>query len=206
MRNRLMIKDRGSSSSSSSSTSSSTQLPHHPPHTRKPKLALLREVFGRGGFMLIFFLSVAAIESALKSELLRSSSSSSFSPQVRSSAGSFLSTPALHPSGASPTPPCPTTTSDLWPVNAREDEERMERTVSCVCLWQCARATLLPNYDVLHYLWTWKVTRKTDEARDWEPERVCVPDEWVNIVLSVCVWMCVCVCERVWERDLSPRA
>ncbi|XP_054457701.1 zf-DHHC domain-containing protein [Anoplopoma fimbria] len=44
-KNRLMIKDRGSSSSSSSS---STQLPHHPPHTRKPKLALLREVFGRG--------------------------------------------------------------------------------------------------------------------------------------------------------------
>eukprot|EP00064_Thunnus_orientalis_P017832 superscaffoldBa00003900_g17918 len=43
MRNRLMIKDKGSSSSSSSS-----QLPHHPTHTRKPKLALLREVFGRG--------------------------------------------------------------------------------------------------------------------------------------------------------------
>uniref|UniRef100_A0AAZ1WZQ3 Palmitoyltransferase n=1 Tax=Oreochromis aureus TaxID=47969 RepID=A0AAZ1WZQ3_OREAU len=47
MRNKLMIKDRASSSSSSSSTSSS-QLPHHPSHTRKPKLALLREVFGRG--------------------------------------------------------------------------------------------------------------------------------------------------------------
>ncbi|TKS93074.1 Palmitoyltransferase ZDHHC3 [Collichthys lucidus] len=47
MRNRLMIKDRGSSSSSSSPTSPS-QPPHHPPHTRKPKLALLREVFGRG--------------------------------------------------------------------------------------------------------------------------------------------------------------
>ncbi|KAM8882494.1 palmitoyltransferase ZDHHC3 [Synchiropus picturatus] len=43
MRNRLMVKDRGSTSSSSSS-----QPPHQPPHTRKPKLALLREVFGRG--------------------------------------------------------------------------------------------------------------------------------------------------------------
>lgn len=49
MRNRLMIKDRGSSASSpSSSTTHSSQLPHPPPHTRKPKLALLREVFGRG--------------------------------------------------------------------------------------------------------------------------------------------------------------
>ncbi|KAA8582712.1 hypothetical protein FQN60_006383 [Etheostoma spectabile] len=47
MRNRLMMKDRGSSASSSSSSASS-QPPHHPPHTRKPKLALLREVFGRG--------------------------------------------------------------------------------------------------------------------------------------------------------------
>lgn len=47
MRNRLMIKDRGSTSSSSPSSSSS-QLQHHPSHTRKPKLALLREVFGRG--------------------------------------------------------------------------------------------------------------------------------------------------------------
>nr|XP_057922418.1 zf-DHHC domain-containing protein [Doryrhamphus excisus] len=40
MRNRLMMKDRGSSNSS--------QPPHHAAHTRKPKLALLREVFGRG--------------------------------------------------------------------------------------------------------------------------------------------------------------
>ncbi|XP_045921136.1 zf-DHHC domain-containing protein [Micropterus dolomieu] len=48
MKNRLMLKDRGSSSSSASTSSSSSQLPHHPPHTRKPKLALLREVFGRG--------------------------------------------------------------------------------------------------------------------------------------------------------------
>lgn len=52
MRNRLMIKDRASSSSSSSSTSSS-QLPHHPSHTRKPKLALLREVFGRGALVFL---------------------------------------------------------------------------------------------------------------------------------------------------------
>uniref|UniRef100_A0A8D3EAM5 Palmitoyltransferase n=1 Tax=Scophthalmus maximus TaxID=52904 RepID=A0A8D3EAM5_SCOMX len=49
MRNRLMIKDRGPSSSTSSPSSSSSQLPHHASHhTRKPKLALLREVFGRG--------------------------------------------------------------------------------------------------------------------------------------------------------------
>ncbi|XP_037536111.1 zf-DHHC domain-containing protein, partial [Nematolebias whitei] len=40
MKNRLMMKDRSSSSSS--------QQPLHLPHTRKPKLALLREVFGRG--------------------------------------------------------------------------------------------------------------------------------------------------------------
>lgn len=56
MRNRLMIKDRGSSSSSSTSSS---QLSHHPPHTRKPKLALLREVFGRGGFVLVIYISAA---------------------------------------------------------------------------------------------------------------------------------------------------
>lgn len=43
MKNRLMIKDRSSTSSSSSSVST-----NHTPHTRKPKLALLREVFGRG--------------------------------------------------------------------------------------------------------------------------------------------------------------
>lgn len=49
MRNRLMIKDRASSSSSSSTPSS--QLPHHPSHTRKLKLALLREVFGRGALI-----------------------------------------------------------------------------------------------------------------------------------------------------------
>lgn len=48
MRNRLMIKDRSTSSSSSSSSSTLSQLHHQPPHTRKPKLALLREVFGRG--------------------------------------------------------------------------------------------------------------------------------------------------------------
>ncbi|XP_034019949.1 zf-DHHC domain-containing protein isoform X2 [Thalassophryne amazonica] len=43
MRNRLMM-DKSSSSSSS-------QLPHHPTHSRKPKLALLREVFGRGSII-----------------------------------------------------------------------------------------------------------------------------------------------------------
>uniref|UniRef100_A0A673BCW6 Palmitoyltransferase n=1 Tax=Sphaeramia orbicularis TaxID=375764 RepID=A0A673BCW6_9TELE len=50
MRNRLMMKDQGSSSSSSSSslTPPSSQMSYHPSHTRKPKLALLREVFGRG--------------------------------------------------------------------------------------------------------------------------------------------------------------
>ncbi|XP_029943957.1 palmitoyltransferase ZDHHC3 [Salarias fasciatus] len=50
MRNRLMIKDRSASSPSASSpsSSSSSPLPHHTTHTRKPKLALLREVFGRG--------------------------------------------------------------------------------------------------------------------------------------------------------------
>ncbi|KAM8899026.1 palmitoyltransferase ZDHHC3 isoform 2-T2 [Spinachia spinachia] len=46
MKNRLMKKDRGSSSPSS------PQPPHQPPHTRKPKLALLREVFGRGSVFL----------------------------------------------------------------------------------------------------------------------------------------------------------
>lgn len=48
MKNRLMIKDRSTSPSSSSSSSTFSQLPHQPPHSRKPKLALLREVFGRG--------------------------------------------------------------------------------------------------------------------------------------------------------------
>lgn len=51
MRNRLVIKDRGSTSSSSSSSSS--RPPHQPSHTRKPKLALLREVFGRGAFVFV---------------------------------------------------------------------------------------------------------------------------------------------------------
>lgn len=53
MKNRL-IKDR-SSTSSSSSSSSTSRPPHQPSHTRKPKLALLREVFGRGGFMFVIF-------------------------------------------------------------------------------------------------------------------------------------------------------
>ena len=69
MRNRLMIKDRGSSSSSSSTTtssSSSSQLPHHPPHTRKPKLALLREVFGRGGLLFVIFHRIIHHISGLK--------------------------------------------------------------------------------------------------------------------------------------------
>lgn len=54
MKNRLMNKDIGSSPSPSSSSSSphSCQLPHHPTHTRKPKLALLREVFGRGCYII----------------------------------------------------------------------------------------------------------------------------------------------------------
>ncbi|KAF3837443.1 hypothetical protein F7725_004907 [Dissostichus mawsoni] len=46
LRNRLMIMGQGSSSSSSSSSSSPQPPP--PPHTRKPKMALLKEVFGRG--------------------------------------------------------------------------------------------------------------------------------------------------------------
>ncbi|KAK5606430.1 hypothetical protein CRENBAI_021132 [Crenichthys baileyi] len=48
MKNRLMIRDR-SPSSSSLPSASVQQPPRHLPHTtRKPKLALLREVFGRG--------------------------------------------------------------------------------------------------------------------------------------------------------------
>ncbi|XP_056298760.1 zf-DHHC domain-containing protein [Pseudoliparis swirei] len=46
MKNRLMMKERGSSSSSSTPSS-----PQPPTHTRKPKLALLREVFGRGSVL-----------------------------------------------------------------------------------------------------------------------------------------------------------
>ncbi|TNN36015.1 Palmitoyltransferase ZDHHC3 [Liparis tanakae] len=46
MKNRLMMKERGSSSSSSS-----PPAPPPPTHTRKPKLALLREVFGRGSVL-----------------------------------------------------------------------------------------------------------------------------------------------------------
>ncbi|KAK5893196.1 hypothetical protein CgunFtcFv8_006091 [Champsocephalus gunnari] len=46
LRNRLMTMGQGSSSSSSSSSSSPQPPP--PPHTRKPKMALLKEVFGRG--------------------------------------------------------------------------------------------------------------------------------------------------------------
>uniref|UniRef100_A0A3P9P9S0 Palmitoyltransferase n=1 Tax=Poecilia reticulata TaxID=8081 RepID=A0A3P9P9S0_POERE len=45
MKNRLMIRERGSSSSSSPSSAAPQQ---QPPATRKPRLALLREVFGRG--------------------------------------------------------------------------------------------------------------------------------------------------------------
>uniref|UniRef100_A0A3B5LBA0 Palmitoyltransferase n=1 Tax=Xiphophorus couchianus TaxID=32473 RepID=A0A3B5LBA0_9TELE len=51
MKNRLMIRDRSSSFSSLPSSASPQQPPHHLPHaTRKPKLALLREVFGRSVF------------------------------------------------------------------------------------------------------------------------------------------------------------
>uniref|UniRef100_A0A3P9PA14 Palmitoyltransferase n=1 Tax=Poecilia reticulata TaxID=8081 RepID=A0A3P9PA14_POERE len=47
MKNRLMIRERGSSSSSSPSSAAPQQ---QPPATRKPRLALLREVFGRSVF------------------------------------------------------------------------------------------------------------------------------------------------------------
>lgn len=113
MRNRLMIKDRGSTSSPSSPTSPS-QPPHHPPHTRKPKLALLREVFGRGGFVLIFlhrwclWFIVSALQQPLISVLI------SCFLQGRSFAGFFLSTPALRQLAASPTPPFLTTTFEGW--------------------------------------------------------------------------------------------
>ncbi|XP_029382626.1 palmitoyltransferase ZDHHC3 isoform X2 [Echeneis naucrates] len=102
MRNRLMIKDRGSSSTSGSSSSSS-QLPHHAAHTRKPKLALLREVFGRGVFVF-----AGGGSCAVRSIILFICSL-----QVRSSVGFFLSTPAPRLSAASATPPCLTTMSDL---------------------------------------------------------------------------------------------
>ncbi len=135
-----MIKDRGSSSSSSSSTSS--QLPHHPPHTRKPKLALLREVFGRGGFVLIiyhlkcttndYFQAIDYIFKELTHHFCTKIAVlyvliSCFSLQVRSFAGFFLSTPAPHQLAASPTPPCPTMTSDLC-----ERGEDVEKGFVCV--------------------------------------------------------------------------
>ncbi|CAL1590166.1 unnamed protein product [Knipowitschia caucasica] len=52
MKNRLMLINRGPASSSSSSSS---QVTNHTPHTRKPKLALLREVFGRGSVLCWLF-------------------------------------------------------------------------------------------------------------------------------------------------------
>lgn len=112
MKNRLMIKDRSASSSSSLSSSSSQQPPHHLPHgTRKPKMALLREVFGRGvclGWRPARLIAKTLSDSSLSPSFL-------FFPPVQGqcSAGCSHSIPALHRSGESSTLPCPTTTSDL---------------------------------------------------------------------------------------------
>lgn len=121
MRNRLMIKDRSASSSSSSSSSTFSQLPHQPPHTRKPKLALLREVFGRGIYLnknlvTVLTLIIFFIHIVFKCPLFSSL-------QVPCFAGFFLSNPALHQLVASHTLPCPTMTSDSSQLHTNKATE-----------------------------------------------------------------------------------
>lgn len=130
MRNRLMIKDRGSSSSSS--TTHSSQLPHHPTHTRKPKLALLREVFGRGWHIISHehteskapMVSCQSFHVKLLCRLL----------QVQSFAGSFPFTPTPHLLAASPTLPSLTMTSDFG-LRVKSKKKK-----SCFCVWVTIRA------------------------------------------------------------------
>lgn len=130
MRNRLMIKDRGSSSSSS--TTHSSQLPHHPTHTRKPKLALLREVFGRGWHIISHehaeskapMVACQSFHVKLLCRLL----------QVQSFAGSFRFTPTPHLLAASPTLPSLTMTSDFG-LRVKSKKKK-----SCFCVWVTIRA------------------------------------------------------------------
>lgn len=107
MRNRLMIKDR----STSSSSSTFSQLPHQPPHTRKPKLALLREVFGRGVFNLTITVTFFILIKLFFIHNVLYLPRFSFL-QVLSFAGFSLCNPALHQSVVSHILLCPTTTSD----------------------------------------------------------------------------------------------
>lgn len=131
MRNRLMIKDRGSSASSSS-TAHSSQLPHHPTHTRKPKLALLREVFGRGWHIISHehaeseapMVSCQSFHVKLLCHLL----------QVPSFAGSFRFIPTPHLLVVSLTLPSLTMTSDFG-LRLKSKKKK-----SCVCVWVAIRA------------------------------------------------------------------
>lgn len=136
MRNRLMIKDRGSSALSSSSTAHSSQLPHHPTHTRKPKLALLREVFGRGRHIInhkhreskAALLSWKSFHVNLLCRLL----------QVQSFAGYFLFTPTPHLLAVSPTLPSLTMMSD-FDLRVKRKTKR-----SCFSMWVTIRAWIFP--------------------------------------------------------------
>lgn len=166
MRNRLMIKDRASSSSSLTSTSSSSssapQLPHHPPHTRKPKLALLREVFGRGGFDLLTL------------NFTNNTNKKPFESFLFSPGSVFCWLLPLHSS-----PPSVGGISysalpdyDVWPLTC---ERRQSRQVS-ICVWETV-------WELTSHLLTWKVKKTKEESE------VC--DEWSVFVCYMNDYLCV---------------
>lgn len=195
MRNRLVIKDRGSSSSSSTPSS---QLPHHPPHTRKPKLALLREVFGRGGFALVISVPATiwnAPLAAIFTKLLIMSLINHFSTEI-GSCFIFSSLICLSRFGLLLASPSPLQPSVSWrhhvlrPARLRrltfgpwEREEKMARKVFyvCVCVTVKERIFCL-TYDVL------SLEPRGEDEGGWRPrlgrmKRVFVFDEWVNVGL-----------------------
>lgn len=193
MRNRLVIKDRGSSSSSSTPSS---QLPHHPPHTRKPKLALLREVFGRGGFVLVIYIPATSWNAplaAIFTKLLIMSLINHFSTE-RGSCFIFYSLICLSRFGLLLASPSPLQPSVSWrhhvlrPARLRRltfgpwERERVrgkdgEKGFVRVC--DCKRENFLPNLRCLIFgaeRWRWR-------PRPERMKRVFVLDEWVNVGL-----------------------
>lgn len=192
MRNRLVIKDRGSSSSSSTPSS---QLPHHPPHTRKPKLALLREVFGRGGFVLVIYIPATtwnAPLAAIFTKLLIMSLINHFSTEI-GSCFIFYSLICLSRFGLLLASPSPLQPSVSWrhhvlrPARLRRltfgpwERERVrgkdgEKGFVRVC--DCKRENFLPNLRSLE-------PRGEDEGRD--------RNEWRECLYSMNEWMLGCV-------------
>lgn len=161
MRNRLMNKDRGSSPSSSSSSSSphSSQLPHHPTHTRKPKLALLREVFGRGCYTICH----KHAESNATIVSCQSFMSNSFVVSFRFSLLLAASSPLQPPIGWWHLLLCP---SWLWRLTLVCGQKK-RTSPAFVCEWQKKLVFFCPS--LMSYPSTWALKRKGGEkwGRMW---------------------------------------